>query len=158
HRHDDNEHYKNIILHVVYEDDRQLQISCPTISLKNAIPKHIYQLFESWMQSSHLIACSHSGIQHIDDVYKIQWIDRLIIERCEERYQEWLNLFKVVHQDWRQLVWVKFAEGFGMKVNNEAFRNLALNIPVSIFEKLNHHRLSIEAYLFTVSGLLPTQS
>lgn len=155
HKHDQNEHYKNIILHVVYDDDRNLELDCPTLVLKNQIHKDIQSMYEDWQWNKNKIPCAYSGIQQIEDLHKISWIDRLIIERCDEKFKDWLALYHQVQKDWLQMVWIKVAESFGMKYNNLGFKHLALNIPVKNIDKINHQLPALEAYFFYVSGLIP---
>lgn len=158
HNHINNSHYQSIILHVVYENDVELHLPCPTLVLKDKIHKNIHDQYINWIQNIHDIPCAHSGLKDISKIYRIQWIDRLIVDRCDMKYNEWLSTYHQVQNNWKQMIWIKVAESFGMKYNNVGFRHLAMNVDVGNLEKLDADIEMIEAYLFGVSGLIPQES
>lgn len=155
HNHDDNDHYKNVILHVVLEEDMKLDMNFHTICLQGKIHPDINDQYSFWLQNNYDIPCSDSGLKDINELYRISWVDRLIVERCDAKYSDWMDTFRQVQNNWRQMIWVKVSESFGMKYNNIGFRHLAMNIDINVLDRLDHSLEMIEAYLYGVSGLLP---
>ncbi|MCL6523112.1 MAG: DUF2851 family protein [Thermoflavifilum sp.] len=160
HAHDADERYRQLILHVVYEQDLPandaLLQQYPCIELGGRISRMLIQRYKSWMEQLHPIACSswHVELTHISELIWSSWKERLLAERWEEkgkRYQEWLQQ---THGDWEEVAYWALARGFGMKRNADMFERLASRAPLRLFARYRHIPMAAEAILFGQAGLL----
>src|SRR5690554_5489911 len=86
HKHHLDRTYDNVILHVVYEHDREVMVNgkpIPTIELKNLINKRHLQYYSSLVDSSNYIPCHKEVMQH--HLALLQQIDISFINRIERK-------------------------------------------------------------------------
>lgn len=154
HGHGSNPEYRNIILHVVYEDDEPLAgTSFPTLELKPYLDNTIIDRYYHLMSLNRSIPCA-AQLKSVPDIVWVTWLDRLLAERLESRLDEWHLLWVQAGNDWRTLLYYRLAANFGFHVNREAFLELALSLPLSILTKHRANLLQTEALLLGQSGLL----
>lgn len=154
HHHDDN--YSNIILHVVYESDKEnVSDFFPELSLKGHIDTAILSRYVRLMRNNQNIACA-SQLHKVPDVVWNSWLERLLAEKWEHKYNEWQILLKQDQNDWRNLLYYRLAANFGFHINSDAFLSLAQSLPLNILSRHRHQLLQTEALLFGQSGLLTT--
>ena len=64
HAHEQDKNYNNVILHVVWENDRHLsQRNIPLLVLHHRISKLLLKKYEEWMISSSFVACEKNVSQ-----------------------------------------------------------------------------------------------
>jgi hypothetical protein len=160
HKHGHGRHaaYRNIILHVVYEDDEPLAgTSFPTLELKPYLDPAIVARYQQLMGLDKTIPCA-AQLRSVPDIVWVTWLDRLLAERLESRLDEWRLLWLQAGKDWRTLLYYRLAANFGFHVNREAFLELALSIPLNILSRHRKNLVQTEALLFGQSGLLTGDS
>ena len=154
HKHDSDDAYKNVILHVVYKDDGgETAQSIPTLCISPHIPEQVLEQYHGLIQSNNKLPCA----AHIDDVKSIVkegWLSRLLAERWEQKLCDWDNLLKSSNGDWRSLLYWRMAANFGFKVNAEPFLSLAQSISLNTLAKHGNNLHQIEALLFGQAGML----
>jgi hypothetical protein len=157
HRHQFDESYDNVILHVVYDHDEEITDSkgrqIPTLVLKELIPSHLIQDYENIIKSKNTIPCQNL-IHQVDDFVFSHWIDRLVIERLERKSETIEALLNQCNQDWQEAFYRQIAYGFGLKVNAEGFLKLSENLPLLVLGKHKDHLFQVEALLFGQAGML----
>ncbi len=153
HHHQKDKAYKNVILHVVFENDLNGSDNMPTIELKNIINSNIHRNYLSLIQSSSRIPCQNH-IHTIDEFYIKSWLDRLVIERLERKTASILSSLKMNHNNWEETFYQFLARNFGLKINAEPFELLAKSLPVKVLAKHKNNLHQIEALLFGQAGLL----
>lgn len=159
HKHQQDKAYSNVILHVVYEHDKEVYteagVQLPTLELKSLINQEIVDTYKSYMNTSYDIACRNQFCK-VDQFRLFSWLDRLLIERLEERTQEIEQLLekKVHHKE--EVFYHYLAKAFGFKTNAAPFSLLAESLPLSCLAKQKDNLLQIEAMLFGQADLLPT--
>src|SRR5690606_27810857 len=89
HNHENDKNYNNVILHVVWEHDveifRNKNIPIPTLELKNIVSDTILVKYSSlFKQNKKFINCE-TNIDHFDPFLLKNWIERLYIERLEDK-------------------------------------------------------------------------
>lgn len=163
HKHDDDESYDSVILHVVDKDDAvirrkngeiipQMRMPCAT-----DLNKHYGDLTG---RADIDLPCA-ATIKEMPRLYLTDWIATLAYERLyekAERIEEWRSRFS---GDWEQACYVTVARCLGFGTNGEPFERLALSLPLIFIGKHSDSLTSIEALLFGQSGLLsiaPTDS
>ena len=161
HEHHLDPRYNRVILHVVFlNDDINLRTRLqsgkriPTLELLDRLDAPIGDLFderESTQKSPG--ACRVTGnrlkIERVQSVF-----DNLGQERLLEKAGMMRNL--LVRVDFEQLLYEGIMEALGYAKNRKPFRELAQRVPFS--ELLGKSDETIQAILFGMSGLLPSQS
>ena len=153
HKHDEDEAYGNIILHVVYEDDKLDEAKHPKLILKDAIPAHIVERYTDFTNAVQPIPCA-SQLNKVNAITKESWLSRLLAERWEQKLEDWKVQLANANGDWRTLLYWRLAHNFGFKVNSDAFLMLAQSLPLIILGKHKHSLMQIEALLYGQAGML----
>lgn len=158
HHHDQDEAYRHIILHVVYEDDFTLSgCNFPTLELKAHLNQPVIERYQGLMSARPAILCTHR-LKQVPELIWQSWLDRLLLERWEHRLKEWEGLWIQADKDWRTLLYYRLATNFGFHVNRDAFLELALSLPLNVLARHRKDLFTLEALLFGQSGLLPVDS
>ena len=153
HAHNDDENYRNIILHVVWEHDINDYTFLPLIALKDRVSKMLLEQYESWMQQQRFIPCENQ-LTNVHPLIWTGWKERLVVERLERKSEYILQLLEQSKQHWEEVSWWMIARNFGIKVNADSFENIARSLPVLILSKHKNQVLQLEALLFGQAGLL----
>lgn len=153
HQHDKDSNYRNIILHVVWEDDVDLQLPFATLELKDRVPKILLEKYHALMQEPATIPCG-KGIGEVNEIIFTAWKERLLVERLLEKSRFVLQCLQETNNHWEATCWRILARNFGVKVNSDAFEKIAQAIPVTILAKHKNQLQQIEALLLGQANLL----
>ena len=156
HGHQNDKAYSNVVLHVVYENDTTVN-SIPVLTLKGHFDPSLYDRHERMMASQHWIACE----RHLSEVQPFTvntWLERMAVERIEEKAIKVYRLLKTNHFDWEDTLYRLILRYFGMKVNNEAFETLAALLPFKTLMKHADQLPQLEAMLLGCAGFLTLES
>jgi len=158
HNHFQDDAYKNVILHVVYQHDKEIVTPkgeiLPTFELKSLIDSSLIEKYRSYMESTQDIVCKNQFAE-VDSFRLFSYLDRLLIERLEGktvRIEE--DLTKQIHNK-EEVFYHTLAASFGFKINALPFRLLAESLPLLSLAKQKDNLTQIEAMLFGQAGLLP---
>jgi hypothetical protein len=85
HKHHLDPAYENVILHVVFNHDKneKLKLKCPTLELSDYLENDILDHYVYLMQNKEWIACKNQ-IQSVPTLIKSSWQNRLLIIRLEK--------------------------------------------------------------------------
>jgi hypothetical protein len=154
HNHENDKNYKNVILHAVWENDETgLQNSMPVIELRDRVPKILLTRYEELMNSQGFIPCE-KNISSIRDITWKAWKERLAVERLlrkSENVEAYLSQNKF---HWEETFWWLLARNVGIKVNADAFEQMARTILLNLLAKHKNQIHQVEALLFGQSGML----
>ena len=161
HKHHLNSKYNSVVLHAVYWDDdinlrTRLQNGkrIPTLELANRRDSPLGELFdEREEKKNEPVNCRVTGKRLKIDALKSVF-DKLGQERLVEKADVMRNLR--VDIDFEQLLYEGIMEALGYTQNRKAFRELAQRVPFS--QLIGRTDDEIQAVLFGVGGLLPSQS
>ncbi len=157
HKHQDDRAYDNVILHVVFEEDmpiyRRTGERLPCLELRSRIYPEVFKTYHRLLHNEHWIACQHQ-FHEVEHIVKRLWLDRLMVERLEKRSLLIAQRLKTNKKDWEQTFYQSLAWNFGVKVNAEAFEQLARAMPLKILAKHKNNLMQLEALLFGQAGLL----
>jgi len=160
HGHQQNKSYDNIILHVVYEHDAELKQNhtnnVEVLELKNSISEKTIGLYQQLISSKEQLPCSKQ-LKYVDELKFISWLERMTVERLEEKVKRFEELFATYQSDYTQTFYTVLLRNFGFKVNALPFELLAKHLPVNLLLKHSDNLLQLEALLLGVSGLLENQ-
>ncbi|MFM2393986.1 MAG: hypothetical protein RLZZ546_1968 [Bacteroidota bacterium] len=153
HGHGADAAYKNVILHVVFENDiGPEKTDIPILELKNYIDTSLLLKYQILMKSSTWIPCENQMQDAIKskDGFSI-WSHALTIERLERK----ISTFEMDGNiDWEDLLYKQIAKYFGANQNKEVFLNLAHYLPLNIILKNIHQPFIVEALVMGVAGYL----
>ncbi|WP_179338282.1 DUF2851 family protein [Winogradskyella ludwigii] len=157
HNHETDKAYDNVILHVVWEHDTEIfrkdNSEIPTLELKHYVDKNLIHKYQKLMYSKSWINCE-TNFSEVNDFLLNNWLERLYIERLEQKSKIIEDLLKTSNNDWEAVLFKMLLKNFGLKVNGDAFLSLANSFSFSIIRKLQNDVLDVEALLFGQSGLL----
>ena len=162
HKHHLDPRYNRVILHVVYlNDDINLRTRLqngkriPTLEILNRLDAPIGDLFDERKASQETSTneCRVTGKQ-----LKIERVESVFDDLGQERLHEKADVLRnqIVGVDFEQLLYQGIMEALGYTKNSKSFRELAQRVPLS--EIRGESDESIQAILFGVAGLLPSQS
>ncbi len=155
HQYDNN--YNNIILHVVYEHDRDIsqnkENSVDVIELKKFLPARIIGNYQKLLESKSKIPCQGS-FELIDEYKFSSWLQRLAIERLEKKTERIEHLFVEFSGDYHQTFYTVLLSAFGFKTNSLPFELLAKQLPYQALAKHGDQLFQLESLLFGVAGFL----
>jgi Protein of unknown function (DUF2851) len=157
HGHQEDRNYKNIILHVVYEDDAPVFLhqpgDLPVLVVAPYLLNEQWARYQQWMANGQSIACQQH-LTRVDDLLWNSFRDALIVERMEQKSQLVLKQLQLTKGDWNESFYRLCARYFGGKVNGDAMALLIDNIPFSLVMKLRSDPFQIQALFYGMSGML----
>jgi hypothetical protein len=155
HGHHDDGNYQNIILHVVYQNDAEISCSdnhlIPTSEIR--FPPHILDSFSSLLRNTDWVPCGTS-IRNVDPLILNLWLDRLMIERMEQKASDIIRNHRETRGDWKETIYRQLARNFGFKINGMAFELLSKSLPLKFLERHYQNLTQTEALLFGQAGFL----
>ena len=153
HGHQNDPKYQSIILHVVYQNDVDLNLSVPTLELKDYISNDLIREYEQMSRSQDLLPCK-VGLPSITPLQFTSWLSRLAVERFERRRREIVDIVHACHEDWAEATFRCFVANFGFRTNAPAFESLAKSLPYKCLLKHKDSRLQVYALVFGLAGFL----
>lgn len=157
HNHHNDSAYGNVILHVVWNDDKPVRNNdgqiIPTLVLAGKIPEQLSSKYSSIQEAKDELPCLHF-LSSVERLVKISMLDRMVMERLTRKAEEIKELWVKNGKDWRQTFYQVMLRGFGFKVNKEAMSYLADVLPISVLLKHRNELLQLEALLLGSAGLL----
>lgn len=155
HSHDKDDNYKNVILHVVYDNDLEATRSpnIPVLKLRDRIDPALIEAYERLTTEKEVIPCK-SHLPGIDALLWQNWKDRLLVQRLEHKNEQIDWIFQRSEKDWFQSFFVLLAGYLGQNQNKLPFQQVAFNIPVKKLLKVVDQPGAVKAMVFGVAGLL----
>lgn len=157
HRHTSDANYGNIILHVVWEDDRPVHDRnghpVPCFELRSRIPGLLLERYRLMMETMQVVPC-HPFLPAMEHLGWMAWKERLAAERLERKSAHVLELLKQSNHHWEEVCWWMLAANFGIRVNSVLFEMVANSIPVNILAKHKNRIQQLEAVLLGQANLL----
>jgi hypothetical protein len=157
HRHQVDEAYDNIILHVVFEDDlvvkRRSGELIPTLVLKEVLHPELYETFNFFLNNHLWIPCAFR-LPDVRSLVMSDWLTALSVSRLERKAAELEGLLQYSGNDWNQAFFEALASTLGFKINKQPFEQMARQTPFQFLEKHKDQLFQVEAMLFGQAGLL----
>ncbi|WP_168193923.1 DUF2851 family protein [Pontibacter sp. SGAir0037] len=157
HRHQTDEKYNQVVLHVVWEADEAVlrtdNTSIPTLELKNRIAPAMLQKYETLQLAGGAIPCA-SFWPTVPDITKTMMMERALTERLELKGAEVTAMYRNNGNDWELTAYQLLCKGFGFKLNQEPFERLAKALPWQVVRRHQQQGMQVEALLFGQAGFL----
>jgi uncharacterized protein DUF2851 len=157
HHHDTNKAYDNVILHVVYEHDKDIYNSkkqlIPCLELKPILIDDVISRYENLYQSKQQIPCG-SLFNEVAAITRESCLERMLFERLEAKTDFIKELYHFTKHNWEETFYLLLFKNFGFHTNSDAFLQIAKTIPLTVLLKHANSPIQVEALLFGQSGLL----
>jgi len=161
HRHNVDPAYENVILHVVWKDDKPVKRDngsrLPTLELRNRVDSELLLHFRRLMHSPEIVPCS-SKLNTVSPLVKFSMLDKVLVERLAAKAKEIQETFQRNNNDWEETCFQLLARNFGFKVNSDPFKQLAQSLPFKFLLKHADKLLQVEALLFGQAGFLEDEN
>ncbi|HVK47916.1 MAG TPA: DUF2851 family protein [Pseudobacter sp.] len=157
HAHHRDALYRNVILHVVWEDDIGNHADpVPVLPLQDRVPKFLLNRYEAWMRSRQFIPCQ-SELHKVNGLVLTAWKERLLVERLQRKTAMVFSFHNSTRHHWEETFWWMLARNFGMKVNADAFESIARTLPGNLLLRHRNNLMQLEALLLGQANLLDEQ-
>lgn len=157
HNHHLNPAYDNVILHVVWENDKQIYRSdgtaIPTLELKNRIDPALKERYWQLVENPLKVPCALS-IHGISTIVQLSMLEKALMERLSHRCRAIHKLLVLRNNDWEETAYALLAKNFGFKINSDAFLHLSEVLPLKTLLKHRNNLFALEALLFGQAGFL----
>ena len=157
HHHDEDAAYDNVILHVVWKDDKPVLRrdgnALPTLELGTRIDERMINSYKELMNSLAYIPCAN--VMHkVPPLIKMSMLDKALASRLEGRTTLIQQLLKRNGHDWEETCYQLLAKNFGFKINSEPLFRVAQALPLRILLKHADKVMQLEALFLGQSGFL----
>ncbi|MBD3290844.1 DUF2851 family protein [candidate division KSB1 bacterium] len=169
HQHHHDPAYNNVILHLVI-GSKSAQHKGPVCLNQNAVlaeafvnlsDEKIQYLTKKYKLSSDPpVKIIHCKLQQYNESEKLAIIEHSGLVRFRQKAERFSE--QRFHQSWSQIIYSGMLEALGYSKNCKPFRKLAQLIPVEVVNRelqraKENPLLKIQAFLYGVAGLLPSQ-
>jgi hypothetical protein len=155
HKHHLDTAYDNVVLHVVYEHDKEVYVNgvaLPTIELKNLIdPKH-HLNYTSIITKVQKVPCYNHVKDH--EISLLQQIDISFIHRIERKGLDLLETIEGESRNKNALFLLAAFQSVGGRTNKLPMQELAQLITYAIVARERWENSRLEALLFGAAGFL----
>lgn len=155
HQHSKDPNYDNIILHVVFQNDADIdelrKKNIPTLELRNHIDDSIFVKYEKLLKESQFIPCE--DIFNPDKI-PVHFYEESLLKKLEEKSVELEKDLEINGNNYEAVLFHSLAYAFGLKVNAHLFKHIAESIDFTVFNKIRQNKTQVEALLFGISGWL----
>ncbi len=156
HKHQHDKNYKNVILHVVWEDDSPDPASAvhmPVLELTGRVSGILLERYHELIKSGSFIPCEKL-IATVKPITWQSWKDRLLAERLQRKSDSVLERLLQNKYHWEETFWWLLARNFGIRINAAAFEEMARSVPVTVLARHKSRLPQLEALLMGQAGLL----
>jgi hypothetical protein len=154
HSHTEDGNYQNVMLHVVWKQDRlKIKRNIPQLELCNRIPKIMLDTYAGWMSKPVFIPCELSASKTGYHKWE-NWASHLLIMRLNRKMHQILDSLRLNQYHWEEQLWWMIARNFGNPVNAGTFESIARSIPFSLLAKHRNHFIQLEALFIGQANLL----
>lgn len=164
HRHQHDRAYDNVILHVVWQDDRPINgrrvdrnngTPLPTLELSSLIDAALVNRYALLDDSPEEIPCA-AQFRAVSPLRVTSMLDKAMLQRLERKAAYVQTVVEQTQGDWEETAYRLLAENMGFKVNAEPMAQLSRVVPLKTILKHRSTLLQVEAMLFGTAGLLTT--
>ncbi len=158
HKHQNDEAYNSVILHVVYKHDTEIKLpnGTPLPTLEFVPNKRAHESYEQLIGEPQKPACA-ARLPKIDPIYVRSTIDSMLVDRLKTKTGIISQTLSSVKNSWNETFYRHLAINFGFKTNALPFEMFARSLPLNTIAKHTKNLEQLEALFFGQSGLLNEQ-
>ncbi|RZK42547.1 MAG: DUF2851 family protein [Pedobacter sp.] len=157
HKHQDDESYDNVILHVVYTDDEPIYRTdgtiIPVFVLQGLFSNELLPRYQKLIYSAHAFPCK-TQVASVNKFVIDGFLTRLAVDRLMEKSAEVYQTLHELKGNWDETFYHFLARSFGMRLNVVPMEMLVRSLPQKILAKHKDNALQIEALMFGQAGFL----
>jgi hypothetical protein len=155
HNHQKDTNYNNLILHVVWENNLSQTVlpNIPTLELHDKVANTLLHHYSTLMENSNKLPCSHF-LPALNEISWLAWKESLLAARLTKKSNEVLNTFYNAKNNWEETFWQLLAYNFGLKLNADLFKTIAIHVSNNTLSKHKNNLIQIEALLLGQANLL----
>lgn len=155
HQHSQDPNYDNIILHVVYQNDADLQElqnkNIPTLELKGHIDENIFGKYQNLLKENQFIPCEKI---FSPNTISFHFFEESLLKKLEEKSCELEKDLEIHKNNYEAVLFHNLTYSFGLKVNAHVFKDIAVSIDFGVFNKIRQNKNQAEALFFGIAGWL----
>ena len=161
HKHQNDDAYNSVVLHVVWEYDREVYRNngdcIPTISLQKIVAPQALRGYQQLLENKpKFISCE--AVFPVLDAFRLQsWLEYLYLERLEQKVDSFSEILHATSSHWEATLFYQLCKNFGSSVNGSAFQSIGRSVPFSIILKCKADATQLEALLLGQAGLLEAE-
>lgn len=157
HNHQADPAYNNVVLHVVWEHDKEIVrqdgSTIPTVELKDKINPELLIRYNLLKEALDIIPCRNQAGK-MKQIHAISMIERCTGKRLEKKAESILNLLSQNNGDLEETSFQLTMKYIGFKINAQPMEQLARMLPLRLLQKNVHQPKVVEALLLGQAGLL----
>lgn len=156
HKHQNDRAYDNVILHIVYQHDKEVYLNdekIPTLELHDLIDFNHWKRYNDIVNQQSWIPCEKLFTQ-VNSISITNQIEAALAERIERKTKELQSLYIENRKDLFRFYFEIYARSFGLKVNNLAFIQLSKQIDKTLIFRNSAEDLQV--LFLGLSGFLGT--
>lgn len=155
HRHIGNPEFENLILHVVFHHDVEIEElrskEIPTLELKNHIDRNVLTKYETLLQAKTFIPCENL---FTPNAVPFGFTEETLLKKLGEKSIQIEDDLRRHHNNYEAVLFHQLAYAFGLKVNAEIFRLLAESLDFVVVNKIRQNLTQLESLFFGICGWL----
>ncbi|WP_018618410.1 DUF2851 family protein [Spirosoma luteum] len=162
HRHQHDRAYDNVILHVVWQDDRSTNgrrvdrtngTALPTLELSPLTDVALLDRFHALNDAVDSIPCA-GQFRAVSPLRITSMLDKAMLQRLERKATAVRLVFEQTNGDWEETAYRMLAINMGFKINADPMEQLSRAVPLKAILKHRDALHQVEALLFGTAGLL----
>lgn len=157
HGHQNDPAYDNVILHVVFNQDRAVEAPegsvVPALTLKDRIDYQSYRKYKAWVAEGKFIPCDKI-VHQVPQLIKTSAVHAAAVERLSSKSEISRDHLLQTKGDMEGAFYRIFLRALGMKVNALPFEQLAKTTPHELIRKVSQREIQLEALLLGQAGFL----
>ncbi|MBN7809376.1 DUF2851 family protein [Algoriphagus sp. H41] len=161
HAHGGDPAYNSVVLHVVWENDREVLrndgTAMATLELKGRIFLEVWRNYESLLDFKADLPCAHA-LSKVPDIIRFSALEKALVGRLYDKSGLILEILEQTKGDWEETAYRWLFTCFGFKVNSRPMGELASLVPYRVLQKHRTQPSTLEAMLLGQAGLLPESS
>ena len=155
HQHEGNPEFENLILHVVYINDVEIeefkQKNIPTLELKKYVDESLIGKYALLCTENQFIPCEKI---FTNSAIPFQFAEENLLKKLDEKSLEIEAQLDKNQNDFEAVLFQNLAYAFGLKVNAEIFQQIAESVDFKIINKIKNNKTQLEALLYGISSWL----
>ncbi|WP_461141697.1 DUF2851 family protein [Spirosoma pomorum] len=165
HRHQQDQAYDNVILHVVWQDDlagstkrinRTNGTLIPTMELCSRTTSDLLKRYATLSESREPIPCA-GQFRSVQPLRITSMLDKAMLQRLERKAAGVQLIAEQTNGDWEEVAYQLLATNMGFKINAAPMEQLARTVPLKAIRKHRDVVTQTEALLFGMAGLLDAE-
>lgn len=155
HKHHHDKAYDNVVLHVVYEHDKEVFVNgrkLPTLVLKPFVDEEHYKRYIALGDKVASLPCAQ--FYPIPSAYVKQQVEHALFQRLNRKVDELVIVLGDDLEDRNKALFWLLSTAFGGRANKLPFQELTNRLPVQVMLKERWDVMRVEALVLGTAGLL----